>query len=54
MIRRRFNISIANNNILEHTEVFNLTIDSSSLPSEVLSSDCRLQVVIKDDDSKYW
>ncbi|XP_065910088.1 uncharacterized protein [Dysidea avara] len=51
MIRRRFNISIANNNILEHTEVFNLTIDSSSLPSEVLSSDRRLQVVIKDDDN---
>jgi len=52
MIRRMFNISLVNNNILERREVFNITADSNSLPEQVFFSNQQSQVLINDDDGE--
>ena len=52
--RRMFNISLVNNNILELTETFRLTIDSSLLPSKVLfSNQDSATVSIIENDSMF-
>lgn len=46
-----FNVSINNDNILEGNETFNLTVNSSSLPSEVtVTNRSQVIVTIVDDD----
>jgi len=52
MTRRKFNISLVDNNILELTELFNLFINSSLLPDEVFYTDQHpTPVTITDNDS---
>ena len=46
-----FSISITNDRIREKSETFNLTIDGSSLPNGITSTD-RATVTIMDNDSK--
>ena len=53
MTRRRFNISLVNNNILELSEIFNITVDSNLLPDKVSFSNQPSQVFINDDDCEY-
>ena len=51
--RASFNVSINNDNILEGNEVFNLTVDASSLPGSVTVGDHgQATVTIVDDDGK--
>jgi len=54
MTRSKFNISLVDDNILEETENFNITINSSLLPDEVFFSNEPSQVSINDDDSKSY
>ena len=45
------NVTIVNDNILENNETFNVTINSSSLPSNVRVGDPgQATVIIRDDD----
>ena len=53
MIRRKFNISLVNNNILELSEIFNITADSNLLPDKVLFSNQPSQVFINDVDGEH-
>ena len=51
VLRVPFNVSIINDNILEDNETFNLIINPSSLPSEVIVTDRSQAIVtIVDDD----
>ena len=44
---------VRDDRLVERTEYFNLTIDSSSLPSSVsLGDPCETMIIIMDDDSK--
>ena len=53
MIRVAFNVSIADDKILEKDENFILAIDQSSLPSGVaVGNRNQARVIIMDDDSK--
>ena len=45
-------VMIINNNQLENNETFNLIIDSSLLPSNIISHPSQATVTIIDDDSK--
>ena len=48
-----FNISIIDDNVFERNETFNISVDSSSLPSRVLvQPDCVLMITIVDDDGE--
>jgi len=47
-----FNIILVNNNILERSEVFNITVDPRLLPNKVLFSKKPSQVFINDDDGE--
>ena len=49
----RFDISITTDNLLEGNEIFYLTIDSSSLPNNVIIGDIGITtILILDDDRK--
>ena len=53
-VRVSFNISITDDNILEVTEEFNLTIISNSLPTRIFNGSIKQTTVfIIDNDGKY-
>ena len=45
-----FNVSITNDSLLEESELFNLVINSSSLPSRVTTDVNKVNVTITDND----
>ena len=48
-----FNISISDDDLLEDNETFNLTINPSSLPSEVSTSNpAQVTITVVDDEGK--
>ena len=50
-----FNVSLTDDNIFESNENFMVTIDSSSLPSDVTVGDPRrATVIIMDNDGNYF
>ena len=51
----KFNVTINNDRIFEMNETFTLTINSSSLPSDVIVNDQdKATVTIVDDDGKLY
>ena len=48
-----FNVSITNDSLLEESELFNLVINSSSLPSRVTTDVNKVNVTITDNDGTY-
>ena len=54
MTTASFSVPIADDNLFEGSEVFTVTIVSSTLPSQVVEgADCVAVVTIVDDDSKF-
>ena len=54
MGRASLSIEIFSDDILENTESFNLTINSSSLPSNVVAGDHdQVVITIEDDSGKF-
>ena len=52
--RGQFNVAINDDDVLEETENFNLTVDALSLPNRVTIGDpAQATVIIVDNDGKY-
>ena len=50
----QFDVNIHDDNVLEMDENFTLTINISSLPDHVISTNSEATVTIVDDDGKYY
>ena len=50
----QFDVNIHDDNVLEMDENFTLTINISSLPDRVISTNREATVTIVDDDGKYY